>query len=58
MSTNAIPAAGPATIVDCPLCDAPVPFVATHDELDCSACGASLPLAADPLQGASLTRAA
>ena len=58
MSTNTISAAGPATVVGCPLCAAPIPFEAAHDTLDCTACGARIPLAADPIPVRALAEAA
>jgi endogenous inhibitor of DNA gyrase (YacG/DUF329 family) len=35
------------TLVECPLCDRPVPFEPAAAELDCPACGVRLELAAD-----------
>jgi hypothetical protein len=58
MNANTIRAAGPVTIVDCPLCDAPAPFDVTGDAFDCAACGASLPLAAEPFAAPTLAAAA
>ncbi len=34
-------------IVECPLCDAPAPYDADADTLDCPACSIRLALAAD-----------
>ena len=37
--------AHPMLIVDCPLCDRPLPFDPDEDALDCDACGVRLEVA-------------
>lgn len=47
MTTPARPEAKPMVTVECPLCDAPVPFDTEAAALACDACGIALEVAAD-----------